>query len=216
MGPKALGFFLAPARYSAASGRGRARPAGWRAAPAPDSSTPSGARASRRARDDSAPQSAPESSPRYAVRSTARSRTHAPGPPGRRAAPTVRLAGRSACAVGLAPAWGLPPPRHRLPRPAASDTLTPRTRACGERPRSSSGLRLEALRPGVGAVPRVWVIHRVSCTIGKQFSLTYAIPNRGCLESCIMGVEPLRRMVSLRDGEEIRPCQLSAWPIRQT
>jgi hypothetical protein len=39
---------------------------------------------------------------------------------------------------------------------------------------------------------------------------------RGCLESCIMGVEPLRRMVSLRDGEEIRPCQLSAWPIRQT
>jgi hypothetical protein len=178
MGPKSLGVFFGPARGRAASGRWPARPVGGRAAPAPDRSPLSGARASSRARDDSAPQSAPESSPRCAVRSTARSRTHAPGPPGVRAAPTVHLAGRSAGAVGLAPAWGLTPPRPRLPRRAAIDTLTPPTRACGERPRSSSGLRPGVLRPGVGAVPRFRVIHRVSWTIGKQISLTYAILNR--------------------------------------
>ena len=38
---------------------------------------------------------------------------------------------------------------------------------------------------------------------------------RGCLESCIMGAEMLRHLVLLRDGEEVRSCQLSARPMRQ-
>ena len=177
-----MGVFLAPARCRAARRRWPARPVGWRAAPAPDRSTLSGARAARHAQDDRAPPRAPASSPRCAVRSPARSRTQALGPPGVRAAPTVRLAGRSAGAVGLTPAGGLTPPRPRRPRRAALETLTPPTRACGERPRARTGRRPGAIRPGVGAVPRCWVIQRGSWTIGKQISLTYAILTRNRLK----------------------------------
>src|SRR6266487_1287409 len=85
VGPKSSGFFLWPAICSAASGQWPARRVGWPGLRAPDNSSRSDARASRRVPGDSAPQSAPGSPPRSAVRSTARWQTHGPWPPGARA-----------------------------------------------------------------------------------------------------------------------------------
>jgi hypothetical protein len=165
MGPKSSGFFLWPAMCSASSARWPARSVGWLAAPAPDSSTPSGVRASRRARDDSAPQSAPESPPRCAAGSTARWRTHGFGPPGATAAPTAYTARWSICTAARVLVGGPRPLRRPRPRPAATDKLIPLTPAPGAPPRSGSILGPEARGLDVGVVPMFWVIQRVSCTI---------------------------------------------------
>jgi len=122
VGPQAAGFFLWRAICSASNAQWPVRHAESPGAPAPDSSSPSGARPSRRATGDSVPQSAPESSPQCAVRSTARWETHGHGPPAARAGATARIADRATCVAGRAPPWG---PRRLRRRSARSAAIEP-------------------------------------------------------------------------------------------
>ncbi len=120
MGPKSLGFFLSPATGSAAHGPWLGRRTGWAAAPALDSSSPDGVRASRHGRGDSGRQTAPESPQRCASRSIARWESHGPWPLHQLQQVLPLLAGqfawlprhRRGCQSGLAPSGPASPPLY--------------------------------------------------------------------------------------------------------
>jgi hypothetical protein len=163
VGSKSSGFFLWPATCRASSGRWLARRAAWPGVLAPDSSILGGARASRRAPDESTPQNAPESLRRYAARSTARWQSHGRWPPGARARPAACSAARSTGADGQGSAWGPEPPRLSAASPLATAIPSSPRPAPGGPPRVSSCLVAEAPLRGGAVVLTFWVIQRVSC-----------------------------------------------------
>jgi hypothetical protein len=138
----------------------RAEPPG---APAPDSSSPSGARPLRRARGDSIPQSAPESPPRCDARSTTRWEPHGHGPPAVTAGATARIAERSTSRADRALPWGPRRLRLRSARPATIDAPNFPRPVPGAPLRSSLCLPPAGRQHGAGVFPMSWVFHKVSC-----------------------------------------------------
>ncbi len=177
VGPTSSGLFVSLAMCRAASAPWPVRRVGGPGGRAPDSSSPSGARASNHGQGDSAPQSGPELPRRCVSRSRGGWRSHGRGRPAATAAPIVCTARRSA-GMGLpARAWGPGPRRHLAARPLATATPSSPTPAPGAPPRASSTLAAEAPPHGVAVVLTSWVIHRVSCSIGYHRSFNCAIFN---------------------------------------